>query len=454
MISTIATSKYTAIIGLGMTGLSVARFLAQQGQSFVVMDTRNYPPLLEEFIEEFPNNKPLCGSLDEDVLSTADQIVVSPGIGLSHSVFQTPLKNNVDVIGDIELFARHAKAPIVAITGSNGKTTVTTLIGEMAKAAGIHVEVGGNIGIPALDLLTRPTPDFYVLELSSFQLETTQKLNALAATILNVSRDHMDRYDSYIAYHSAKTRIYFGAQNRVANRDDPLTFGPMAEGVKQVSFGLGAPDLKQFGILVRGNDRYLAQGHHTLLNANELKLVGTHNVANALAAMALLNLMGGLNDSSIAALKDFKGLDHRCQWVAEKNGVVFINDSKATNTGACIAAIEGISPSLRNNEKLVLILGGQSKDADFSDISRIIDDRVKAVLLIGENAHQIAEALADFDSKIIVDSLESAVNKAYELSTAGDRVLLSPACASFDMFEGFEDRGLRFSAAVEALVVQ
>ncbi|MCE2027106.1 UDP-N-acetylmuramoyl-L-alanine--D-glutamate ligase [Sessilibacter corallicola] len=451
MMTTIATSKVTVIVGLGITGLSVARFLAKQNCPFLLMDTRENPPLKEEYIAEFPLNMPICGELDQAALNTADQIILSPGIGLSHSALSEASKHGVEIIGDIELFARHANAPIIAITGSNGKSTVTTLVGEMATAAGLTVEVGGNIGIAALELLSKPKPDFYVLELSSFQLETTQKLNAFAATILNVSRDHMDRYDSYVAYHSAKTRIYFGAKNRIVNREDPLTFGPLAQGVSEINFGVNAPDLKQFGIIQRGDKKYLAQGAKPLISVDELKMVGTHNLSNALAAMALLSVMGGLNEHSLEALKQFKGLDHRCQWIAEKNGITFINDSKATNIGACSAAITGLLPTLKADEKLLLIMGGQSKGADFSEIEKIIDDRIRAVLLMGEDAELIKQAVPSSIDTHLTQSMASAVEKAYQLALPGDRVLLSPACASFDMFEGFEDRGHQFAVAVGGL---
>ncbi len=455
----IATNKLTAIVGLGSTGLSVARFLKSRGERFVIFDTRETPPGINEFLAEFVDHKPVLGNIKSKDFIDFAQLIVSPGISIADPMFDDARQHGVDIIGDIDLFARHANAPIVAITGSNGKTTVTTLVGEMATAGGLKVHVGGNIGIPALDLLSKEKPDFYILELSSFQLETTKILNAHAAAVLNVSRDHLDRYDNFMGYHAAKMRIYFGAKNRVVNREDVLTQGPITEGVKQYSFGLNKPDFNQFGISESQGERFLSEGSHFWLNTKALKIAGLHNAANALAAMALVKTMGVLNEQSIEALKSFTGLDHRCQVVKEVAGVKYINDSKATNVGATLAAVKGLLPELSNESKLIVILGGQGKGADFKELLPIVIPQVKAFILIGEDADKISAALRlgyssdqDFSQSVTKqDSLESAVIYASKIAKTGDCVLLSPACASFDMFSGYHHRGQVFATAVEAL---
>ena len=451
MAELIATNKITVIVGLGVTGLSVARYLAGQNQPFVMVDTRATPPLLAEFNQAFPHHTCQCGPLDEDLLCSAQLIVLGPGLALSLPEIKTAQSAGVEVIGDIELFARAARAPIVAITGSNGKTTVTTLVGEMASAAGNTVLVGGNIGTPALDLLARPDPDFYVLELSSFQLETTQKLNAMVAVVLNVTQDHMDRYPNFGAYHAAKMRIFFGAKVMLVNRDAPLSRGLVAQDTKEVSFGLSQPDLNDFGLLNNEEGLFLAKGLSPLLAADQICMRGRHNLSNALAAMALVDVMGGLNDGALTALAEFPGVPHRCQTVTQKRGVTFINDSKATNVGATLAALNGLSAELAAGQSIYLILGGQGKGADFSDLRQGLNPTVKTALVIGEDAAAISAAIAQSVTVEAMASLEQAVQYAYQHAHSGDLVLLSPACASFDMFSGYESRGDAFIAAVEGL---
>ncbi|WP_317930921.1 UDP-N-acetylmuramoyl-L-alanine--D-glutamate ligase [Halioxenophilus sp. WMMB6] len=455
MADLIASSKLTAVVGLGISGLATARFLARQGERFILLDTRAEPPLLPQFLAEFPEQKPVCGPLNIETLTAVDQIILSPGVAKTEPAIAAAEQAGVAVLGDVDLFVRHAQAPIIAITGSNGKTTVTTLVGGMAAAAGLNIAVGGNIGTPVLDLLAEPTPDFYVLELSSFQLETTHNLAALAAVVLNLSRDHMDRYPSYSAYHAAKMRIFFGVQTMLVNRDDPLTRGPLAAGVKQVSFGLSAPDLKQFGILQVGQEAYLAKGTEPLLAVSRLQLRGSHNHSNALAAMALVDEMGVLNSAALQFLAAFPGVAHRCQWVAEKNGVVFINDSKATNVGATLAALKGLSSDLQGTAnsqgRIHVILGGQGKGADFTELLGGLGERVATALVLGEDAEKIIAAIKPAVPVVAVATMQEAVEQAYALAAAGDLVLLSPACASFDMFNGYEHRGQVFESAVEAL---
>ena len=441
----IATSKVKAIIGTGITGLSVARFLAAQGQAFVLLDTRSNPPNLAK-VQEFPGVVIICGELDVDTLLACDEVIVSPGIAIATPAIEQAKAAGVAVVGDIELFVRAAKAPIVAITGSNAKSTVTTLVGEMAKAAGINVAVGGNLGTPALELLNDSVA-LYVMELSSFQLETVTKLNAKVATILNISADHLDRYENMRAYILAKLRVYFGAEHIVVNRKDVLTHPPLAAAVKPVYFG-GNADFGGFG-LIRDGEEFLAKNLTPLMATKELKIRGRHNVDNALAALALGDAAGIPMDAMLSTLKSFGGLRHRCEFVAEKNAVEFYNDSKGTNIGATLAAIQGLA---RNPQQLIVILGGEGKGQNFVELTPALRAINSKVILIGRDAPVIAEAIGDAAVMIYADSMKDAVNRAFANANSGDAVLLSPACASFDMFKNYEDRGEQFCLAVQELI--
>ncbi|MDR7091721.1 UDP-N-acetylmuramoylalanine--D-glutamate ligase [Cellvibrio fibrivorans] len=443
----IATSKVKAIIGTGITGLSVARFLAAQGQAFVLMDTRSNPPNLEKVQHEFPGVTIICGELDLHTLLACDEIIVSPGVAIATPAIEQAKAAGISVVGDIELFVRAAKAPIVAITGSNAKSTVTTLVGEMAKVAGMNVAVGGNLGTPALELLNDAV-ELYVMELSSFQLETVTKLNAKVATILNISADHLDRYENMRAYILAKLRVYFGAEHIVVNRKDILTHPPLAAGVKPVYFG-GNADFGSFGLIQDSDGEFLAKNLTPLMATKELKIRGRHNVDNALAALALGDAAGIPMDAMLATLKSFSGLRHRCEFVAEKNAVEFYNDSKGTNIGATLAAIQGLA---RDPQQLIVILGGEGKGQDFTELTPALRSINSKVVLIGRDAPIIAEAIGDAARIIYADSMQDAVNKAFTAAKSGDAVLLSPACASFDMFKNYEDRGEKFCLAVQEVV--
>lgn len=442
----IATSKVKAIIGTGITGLSVARFLAAQQQAFVLFDTRTSPPNLEQVKREFPHVSIACGELDLTTLLACDEIIVSPGVAVATPALEQAKAASIPVVGDIEIFVRYAKAPIVAITGSNAKSTVTTLVGEMAKAAGINVAVGGNLGTPALELLSDAV-ELYVMELSSFQLETVNKLNAKVATILNISADHLDRYENMRAYILAKLRVYFGAQYIVVNRSDVLTHPPLAAGVKPIYFG-GRADFGSFGLLNRDGVESLAKNLTPLMPVSELKIRGRHNVDNALAALALGDAAGIPLDAMLSTLKTFSGLRHRCELVAEKNAVEFYNDSKGTNIGATLAAIAGLA---REPQQLIVILGGEGKGQDFTELTPALRAINSRVVLIGRDASLIEQAIADVAAITHADSMQDAVNKAFALAQPGDAVLLSPACASFDMFKNYEDRGDKFCLAVQEL---
>lgn len=446
--SLISTDKQRIIVGLGVTGLSVARYLAGRGLPFAVCDTRANPPGLDQLQRFAPMADLYLGELDADLLCSAGELIVNPGIALSTPAIQAALQAGVNVVGDIELFAREASAPVVAITGSNAKSTVTTLVGAMAEQAGKRVAVGGNIGTPALDLLDQQ-PELYVLELSSFQLETTQALNAEVATVLNISEDHMDRYADLAAYHLAKHRIFRGARQVVVNRDDALSRPLVADQLPCWSFGLSRPDFKGFGLIEQDGEKWLAFEFKALLPVSELKIRGAHNQANALAALALGHAVGLPMPAMLQALREFAGLPHRCQWLGQHAGVDYYDDSKATNVGAALAAIEGLGSDLQG--KQVLIAGGDGKGADFSALVAPVTRHCRAVVLLGRDAPLLEQVLGAHVPVQRVDSLEQAVTAAAALARPGDAVLLSPACASLDMFRNFEERGRLFAAAVGRL---
>ncbi len=447
--SLIASDHFRIVVGLGKSGMSLVRFLARQGLPFAVVDTRANPPELATLREQFPQVEVRCGELDVEFLCRASELLVSPGLAIATPALQQAAQRGVRLSGDIDLFARYAKAPIIAITGSNAKSTVTTLVGEMAAAAGKKVAVGGNLGTPALDLLDDEI-ELYVLELSSFQLETTDQLNAEVATCLNISEDHMDRYTDLQAYHLAKHRIFRGARQVVVNRDDALSRPLVADGLPCWYFGLGKPDFKRFGLIEENGEKCLGYQFAALLPVHELKIRGAHNQSNALAALALGHAVGLPFEPMLQTLRSFAGLAHRCQWVGEREGVAYYDDSKATNVGAALAAIEGLGADIAG--KLVLIAGGDGKGADFSALRAPVAKFCRAVILLGRDAERLAEALGDAAPLVRVKTLEEAVQRAAELARLGDAVLLSPACASLDMFKNFEERGRLFAQAVEALV--
>ncbi|UXZ97379.1 UDP-N-acetylmuramoyl-L-alanine--D-glutamate ligase [Pseudomonas phytophila] len=443
--SLIASDHFRIIVGLGKSGMSLVRFLASRGVSFAVADTRENPPELATLRRDYPQVDVRCGELDVEFLCRANELYVSPGLALATPALQQAAARGVKLSGDIELFARYAKAPIIAITGSNAKSTVTTLVGEMAAAAGKRVAVGGNLGTPALDLLSDDV-ELYVMELSSFQLETTDQLGAEVATVLNISEDHMDRYSGLPAYHLAKHRVFRGARQVVVNRQDVLTRPLIGEGMPCWTFGLNKPDFHGFGLREEDGEKYLAFQFDNLMPVRELKIRGAHNQSNALAALALGHAVGLPMDAMLSSLRTFGGLEHRCQWLRERNGVSYYDDSKATNVGAALAAIEGLGADI--DGKLVLIAGGDGKGADFSGLRAPVAANCRAVVLIGRDAELIAQALGDGVELIRVATLEDAVLRCGDIAQAGDAVLLSPACASFDMFKNYEERGRLFAQAV------
>ena len=440
------------VAGLGKTGLSIARYLNRNNKSFVVFDTRNAAPGLAEFSAEFPNVPVYLEQIPQEVLSQLTDIITSPGLSLDTPFLQQAMQAGVDVYGDIECLARESDAPMVAITGTNGKSTVTTLVGEMAKAAGFRVAVAGNIGTPVLDLLDDEHQyDLWVLELSSFQLDLTYSLSPVVATILNVSPDHLDRHHTLEAYVQAKQRIYHQAKVALFNRDDFSTI-PTEEcdsKLPTLSFGKDSPAPGNWGLITQRNKVYLAKGNECILAADSLLIKGVHNWLNALVACALAEVAGISIEHIIEVLKTFGGLPHRCQWIRTLDGVEWINDSKGTNVGATISAINGIGGSMQG--KIVLIAGGQGKGADFQELAQPIADYVRTLVLIGEDADKMEAALDHVVPIVRASSLDSAVALARTQAKPGDVVLLSPACASLDMFRDFNHRGEVFASSVIGL---
>ncbi|MDQ8037457.1 MAG: UDP-N-acetylmuramoyl-L-alanine--D-glutamate ligase [Pedobacter sp.] len=439
------------VVGLGKTGLSCVRFLKSRGYPVAVNDTRENPPGLAELRAEFPDVEVSLGKLDGELLLRAKEVVASPGISVKEPEIAAARKAGIVIAGDVDVFCREVSAPIVAITGSNAKSTVTTLVGLMAEKAGIDVGVGGNLGLPVLDMLREKGEQaLYVLELSSFQLETTHALRAAVAVVLNISEDHMDRYNSMQEYHQAKHRIFRHCQRYVINRDDALTIPLIEESVPKTSFGLGAPDLNQFGVLLADGEKFLARGKEKLLPVSAMKIRGEHNVANALAALALGEAVNIPMAAMLQTLREFPGLPHRCELVSERDGIAWYNDSKGTNVGSTLAAINGLGAAIKG--KLILIAGGVGKGQDFTPLSAPLVKYAKALVLIGEDGPKISAAVASSVQKVNATTLRDAIEKSQALAASGDAVVLSPACASFDMFKNYEDRGQQFVATVKAVV--
>ena len=438
----------TLIVGLGVTGMSVVRFLAARGESVAVTDTRDIPPGLDELKENYPDVARFLGGFDERAFVSADRLVVSPGVPLSEHCITQAIEKGIPVIGDVELFAQYVDAPVVAITGSNGKTTVTTLLGNMAVESGANVGVGGNIGTPVLDLLNKGH-ELYVLELSSFQLETIESLRPVASVVLNLSEDHMDRYQGLEDYARAKSRIYHNAETEVVNLDDEQVM-KMANPLRQIGFTTGrvASD-EEFGTCDVEGQTWLCHGPEQLCPVDSLLISGKHNIANALAALALGKAAGLDTAKMISALQRFGGLPHRTQYVAEIGGVRFYNDSKATNVGACKAALYGLHKE--DGSKAVVILGGDCKGADFSELGDVLAETCRGVVLIGRDADEIRHIVPAGIKSVSATDMPDAVSHAAELAMPGDMVLLSPACASFDMYKGYEHRGDVFMEAVRGL---
>jgi UDP-N-acetylmuramoylalanine--D-glutamate ligase len=437
-------TKRALVVGLGLTGASCVRHLVRRGYEVTGVDTRAEPPGFAQLRGEFPGVAFHAGALQNEWFRDPGLLVVSPGLSVREGPIAQAIADGAQPIGDIELFAREARAPVIAITGANGKSTVTSLVGAMCQAAGKRTGVGGNIGRPALELLTSPEPEVHVLELSSFQLETTWSLNAAAATVLNLTPDHMDRYASLAEYAAAKARIFAGDGTMVLNADDAQVMRMARPGRRQRCFGLGAPSAAQhYGLVHEAGATWLMYGAERLLEARAVPLEGAHNLANVLASMALADAVGIPRAAQLEAVRGFKGLPHRTEFVAEKDGVRWIDDSKGTNVGATVAALEGMTAAA------VLIAGGDGKGQDFNALREPVRRHARAVVLIGRDAAQIEQALADVVPVQHARDMRAAVRAARALARPGDVVLLSPACASFDMFRGYVHRGEVFQASVQ-----
>ncbi|RKG33503.1 UDP-N-acetylmuramoyl-L-alanine--D-glutamate ligase [Acinetobacter tianfuensis] len=437
------------VAGLGISGVSAVNFLHSKGYRVAVTDSRETPPGHDQIPADVQTS---FGQFDAELLLSAEEIIISPGLDLKLPEIQAAVEKGIPVVSEIQILRRATDKPIVAITGSNAKSTVTTLIGLMAADAGKKAAVGGNLGRPALDL-TKDDPELYILELSSFQLETTSNLAAEAAVVLNMSEDHLDRHGDMFGYHAAKHRIFQGVKKVVFNRDDSLTRPLVPDATPMQSFGLNAPDMNQFGIL-RDNDGtiWLARGRERLLKSSDMYIQGTHNVANALACLALGEAIGLPLDSMLNTLKTFKGLEHRCEFVKELHDVRYYNDSKGTNIGATLAAIDGLGAAIEaKGGKVAIILGGQGKGQDFTALRDALSKYAKVAVLIGEDRPIIEKAVEGTAPLLHAETLQQAVELCQQQTAANDVVLLSPACASFDMFKGYSERGHQFVDCVNAL---
>lgn len=458
MANLIASDQKRIIIGLGQTGLSCARFLTAQGLSFDLCDTRDALPNIKAIQQEFSNSAVYMGVLDQELLAQYQELIVSPGIAISEPAIAYAHQHGSRLRGDVDVFAEYVSKPVIGITGSNGKSTVTTLVGDILAAAGHKPAVCGNIGIPVLDVLLKDEQySCYVVELSSFQLETTHHLAAEVACVLNVSEDHMDRYDSMMAYHQAKHRVFQGCRSIVVNREDNLTQPLVSNAMPIRSFGLTMASnivaaKKQYSISLVDGIEYLMREHTIIFPVAELKIKGRHNQLNALAAIALIESLPtnfAISSETLSTvLNSFTGLPHRCAWVSEQQGVQFFNDSKGTNVGSTLAAIEGLANDHEKN--IILIAGGVAKDQDFQPLRDACLRSVKNLVLFGRDALLIEADLNSSVDVVIKETLEQALKIAQQKSQRGDIILFSPACASFDQFQNYVVRGEYFEQLVKA----
>ncbi|PHQ81537.1 MAG: UDP-N-acetylmuramoyl-L-alanine--D-glutamate ligase [Coxiella sp. (in: Bacteria)] len=437
------------VIGLGKTGISCVDYFQRQGKPVTLLDTRDDPPGLAAFQTTYPDVPVITGQLPAALLLATDEIVVSPGISLQTPALASAIEQGVACIGDIELFAREATAPIVAITGSNGKTTLTHMVAQMVRDAGLTAEVCGNVGVPVLDLLKDKTPDVYVMELSSFQLETTFSLKPNVAVVLNVSPDHMDRYASVAAYRAAKQRVYRGCHFAILNADEPEIWqqGVLPESPSNQLL-ISTRHVLADGFSISPDNRVCLDAKPWVATS-EFAYHGGHHNQNTLAALAIGHCLGLTKDTMLASLKAFKGLHHRCEKIATLDGVDWYNDSKATNVGAVVAALNSLGPRYSD---IILIAGGDAKQADLSGLQPVLKQYVSRLIVIGAAADELQILFGEVVSTHYACGLEAAVHEARQCATMGSAVILSPACASWDMFESYEQRGNLFKEAVQELI--
>lgn len=438
----------TVVVGLGKTGFACTRFLYNRGFPVAVTDSRIEPPMLKRVHDEMPDLPLFLGEFNQQALNQAQQIVISPGVALTEPEIATAIERGVPVIGEVELFARYARAPVLGVTGSNGKTTVTTLLGFMCREAGLDVAVGGNIGIPAISLIRDPEPAAYILELSSFQLETVHSLAVHAGIVLNLSEDHLDRYDGMTDYCAAKFRVFHNASRVVQNLDDQATVCSAAK-INPETTRITVSTKNQeadFMLRLRDGEEWLFGFGRWLLPVRDIPLSGRHNISNVLVSIAMASTLEIPLDLAVAAVRRFHGLPHRMEWAAKHRDVNWYNDSKGTNVGATIAAVSGLA------DPVILIAGGEGKGADFSILADALVGKVKQVVLMGCDADLIATALAGRIPYVYAETMREAVQKANSLAVPGDVVLLSPACASLDMYENYERRGDDFVQCVQEVI--
>lgn len=434
--------KNSMIFGMGETGLSVARFLKHRNEDFVLADTRDIPPNLSVINDMFPESQKVFGIDQRFDVSTFNQLVISPGLSRREALIELALAKGISVIGDIELFYLHAKAPIIAITGSNGKSSVVTLVTEILKEAGYVVSCGGNIGIPALDLLLDPVPDYYVLEVSSFQLESVEKFSPKIAAVLNLSEDHMDRYDCFEDYVAAKLNIAKNAEHVITHFDERTRMSEIRETVITFTRN-GHADADYIPWELNGT-QWIGSDDNRAIDVGEFRISGAHHLDNALAAVAITDLAGASAAAQAAALRNFSGLEHRTELVGSWDNVTWVNDSKGTNVGATIAAINGVLADGHG----ILIAGGIGKGADFTQLRPSVEEKVSVAILFGQDAAQLASVMKGAASIYIEADLKAAVKLAKSLAKSGTTVLFSPACSSFDMFANYQQRGQRFKELV------
>jgi UDP-N-acetylmuramoylalanine--D-glutamate ligase len=443
----ICDQKKRIVVGLGLTGQSYIRYLNNLGLKFSVVDNRESPPNIKKIKDEFPSLDLYLGKKYSSLLGHADEIYLSPGISINDPFLSEAKQNSVKIINDIDLFVGLVSAPIVLITGSNGKSTVTQLVGMMAKEAGINAQVGGNIGRPVLDILSEDC-ELYILELSSFQLEMCSNLSSLVSCILNITEDHLDRHGTLQNYINIKKKIYKNSNTCIFNRDDSSTY-PSIDSNNSISFGLDKADKNNYGLIKDNDATYISKGEIKLINKKILSLSADHNVLNIMSAVAIARSLE-INITSItSAINKFNGLPHRCEKVAQISGVTFYNDSKATNIGATIAAIKGFAKNLTG--KLIILIGGRAKQDDFSKLFFLLETINHQLILFGESVEKILSFSKSSRNYIFADTIQSATDVAFSESKYGDIVLLSPACSSYDMFSSFEERGDVFRESVLTL---
>ncbi len=432
------------VVGMGATGASMAAWLSAQGRSATFVDSRANPPGLARIRSALPDAPLQCGPIPERVPADIDLLLVSPGLRMDLPLLLDAQQRGLPVLSDIDLFMRVCTGRVLGVTGSNGKSTVTSLLECMLAAAGVRVRAGGNLGTPALDLLSDDI-DVYVLELSSFQLERSADLPLHAAVVLNLSPDHIDHHGSLAGYGKAKQRIYAACHAAIVNRDEPALAAEITSAIPRIGFSLSKPASRDWGIIDSDDGQWIARGNYPVMPVGHLQIAGRHNLANVLAAFALADTLDVALDGLIAGARLFPGLPHRMQVVAHHNGVVWVDDSKATNEGAALASIRSIAG------RLILIAGGDVKGGTLDDLAHELAQRDVMLILLGKDREYIRRRLAAIPAAELVASIEDAVRVAAEHAVVGDTVLLAPACSSLDMFSSYAERGERFAAAVRSM---